>query len=132
MLTSRKASAKKRRPDSPYPTFWVEAFNAARQKWVPVDPVVRCTVGKAATFEPPASDPLNDLTYVIAADEHGVLRDVTRRYAKAYNAKTRRSRVEATKDGDRWWRRALKIFKADFEPVQTTCRARAIIGVNRG
>lgn len=57
------------------------------------------------------------MTYVVAADEHGALRDVTKRYAKAYNAKTRKARVEATNDGDRWWRRALKIFRGNFEQV---------------
>ncbi|KAF4541277.1 DNA repair protein [Lasiodiplodia theobromae] len=46
-----------------------------------------------------------------AFEDNGVAKDVTRRYAKAYNAKTRKLRVESTENGDRWWRKALKLFR---------------------
>lgn len=107
-------SASKRRKivDSSYPVYWVEAFNNAKQQWMPVDPFATRTVNKPAKLEPPASDPLNDMTYVMAFSEDGTIKDVTRRYAKAYNAKTRRSRVEATDGDDRWLRHALKVFTA--------------------
>lgn len=94
-----------------YPIFWVEAFNSAYQLWVPVDAVVTGTIGKPAKLEPPASYTLNTLSYVVAFDEHSYARDVTRRYAKAYNAKTRKLRVESTGNGERWWRKALKPFR---------------------
>lgn len=94
-----------------YPVFWVEAFNAAQQKWIPVDPVVTGTVNKPSKLEPPSSYEFNQLAYVIAFESDGVARDVTRRYAKAYNAKTRRQRVEATEGGTLWWRKALRIFR---------------------
>ena len=108
---------KRRRPDSAYPVFWVEAFNPARQKWVPVDPLATRTVAKPSKLEPPASDHLNDMTYVLTVDERGAIRDVTRRYAKAYNAKTRKSRVESTRGGELWINKALRLFRARFHAV---------------
>src|SRR5467141_790259 len=38
--------------ESPHPIFWVEAYNDAVQKWIPVDPFVTKTVAKASKFEP--------------------------------------------------------------------------------
>ena len=94
--------------------YWVEAFNDAIQKWVPVDPLVTKTIAKPSKFEPPASDVENSMTYVLAFEDDGSARDVTRRYAKAYNAKTRKSRVEITKGGEKWWRRVLRIYKRGY------------------
>ncbi|KAF2276703.1 Rad4-domain-containing protein [Westerdykella ornata] len=96
---------------APYPVYWVEAFNAAQQKWVPIDPLSTFTVDKPEKLEPPLSYAQNTLTYAIAFEEDGTARDVTRRYAKAFNAKTRKLRVEATEGGARWWKGALKAFK---------------------
>lgn len=101
--------------DSPYPIFWVEVFNEALQKWVPVDPVVRSTINKPKTgFEPPANDSLNSLSYVISFEDDGSAKDVTRRYAQFYNGKTRRSRVESTKGGEKWWRETMFFFEKPF------------------
>ena len=97
--------------ESKYPVYWVEAFNEATQKWVPIDPLVTKTVAKPTKFEPPAGDRDNNLTYVIAFEDDSSARDVTRRYAKAYNAKTRRDRVESVKEGERWWKKVLKIYR---------------------
>ncbi|GAB7349224.1 hypothetical protein MBLNU459_g8388t1 [Dothideomycetes sp. NU459] len=94
-----------------YPIFWVEAFNSAYQKWVPVDASVTGTVGKANKIEPPASYDQCSMTYVMAFEETGIARDVTRRYTKAYNAKTRKQRIESTETGERWWRNARKVFR---------------------
>ncbi|KAA6413442.1 MAG: DNA repair Rad4 [Lasallia pustulata] len=105
-----KKARQKRIVESRYPIYWVEAFNAAVQKWIPVDPLVTNTIAKPSKFEPPASDPENNMSYVIAFETDGAARDVTRRYVKAYNAKTRKNRVEVTKGGERWWRRVLKLF----------------------
>lgn len=93
------------------PTYWVEAFDEAAQKWIPVDPLVTKTVGKSRKFEPPMSDFENNMSYVISFEDDGSARDVTKRYAKAYNAKTRKTRVEVTTDGDRWLKRGLKMYK---------------------
>ena len=51
------------------------------------------------------------MSYVVAFEDDGSARDVTRRYAKAYNAKTRRDRVEVTKGGEKWWRRLLRLYR---------------------
>ncbi|KAK8217552.1 hypothetical protein M8818_001310 [Zalaria obscura] len=94
-----------------YPIFWIEAFNSAYQKWIPLDATVTGTVARPAKLEPPASYPLASLTYAIAFEADGVACDVTRRYAKAYNAKTRKMRVEATDDGAVWYKKAMKVFR---------------------
>lgn len=108
--TPKKKKAKAM-PKLQYPVFWVEAFNTAQQKWTAVDPIVTNTVNKPTKIEPPASYELNQLTYAIAFEEDGTARDVTRRYAKAYNAKTRRYRVESSVDGAKWWKKAMRFFR---------------------
>lgn len=99
---------------SPYPVFWVEAFNEAVQKWVPVDPLVTKSIAKPSKFEPSFSDPSNSMVYVVGFEEDASARDVTRRYAKAFNAKTRKIRVESTKDGERWWARTMRFYEKPF------------------
>jgi DNA repair protein RAD4 len=47
----------------------VEAFNEAAQKWVPIDPVVTKSLAKPSRFEPPASDSLNLMNYVVAFED---------------------------------------------------------------
>jgi xeroderma pigmentosum group C-complementing protein len=91
--------------------FWVEAFDAAYQKWIPMDPAVTGTIGKGSVFEPALNDPENSMTYVIAYERSGAAKDVTRRYTKAYIAKTRKSRVESADGGDGWYKRALRPFR---------------------
>lgn len=101
--------------ESPYPVFWVEVFDEAHQKWFPVDPLVTETIAKPLKFEPPAADRENNMSYVLAFEEDGSARDVTRRYAKAYNAKARRNRVESTHGGERWWRRTMRPYARGFQ-----------------
>lgn len=55
--------------ESRYPVFWVEAWSIARQKWIPVDPLVTRTVGKPSVIEPPMSDQANLMSYVVAFDQ---------------------------------------------------------------
>lgn len=105
----------KRIKESPYPIFWVEAFNEADQKWIPVDPLATRTVSKPSSLEPPASDTQNSLTYVLAFESDGSARDVTRRYAKAFNAKTRRGRLEVVQGGEMWWRRVMKMYARTYD-----------------
>ena len=105
---------KKRIRESAYPVYWVEVFNAALQKWISVDPLVTKTLAKPSKLEPPSNDPGNMLSYVIAFEEDGSARDVTRRYAKAYNAKTRKLRVESTKGGQKWWKRVMKLYRRTY------------------
>ena len=66
---------------------------------------------KPTALEPPASYAFNQLSYAIAFEDDGVAKDVTRRYAKSYNAKTRRQRVESVSDGTVWLKKAMRIFR---------------------
>jgi xeroderma pigmentosum group C-complementing protein len=110
--------------ESPYPVFWVEVFDEAHQKWFPVDPLVTESVAKPRAFEPPANDRENSMSYVIAFEEEGRARDVTRRYTKAYNAKTRKNRVESTTGGETWWRRTMRSYArgwtSDADQIEDT------------
>jgi xeroderma pigmentosum group C-complementing protein len=110
--------------ESPYPIFWVEVLDEAHQKWIPVDPLVTETIAKPRSFEPPASDRENNMSYVIAFEEEGTARDVTRRYTKAYNAKTRKSRADNTKEGIKWWRRTMRAYsrgwRSDLDQIEDT------------
>ncbi|KAF2706393.1 Rad4-domain-containing protein [Pleomassaria siparia CBS 279.74] len=117
LLGERSASLSAGPPPKPkkkhhnaYPVYWVEAFNPAQQKWVPADPLSTYTVNAPDKLEPPLSYPENSLVYAIAFEDDYTAKDVTRRYAKAYNAKTRKFRVESTNNGAQWWKRALKVF----------------------
>lgn len=55
------------------------------------------------------------MSYVIAFENDGTARDVTTRYVRAYNAKTRKNRVEVTKGGERWWRKVLNLFDRPYD-----------------
>lgn len=94
--------------------FWVEAFNEAAQKWIAIDPVVTKSLAKPSKLEPPANDPHNIMNYVVGFEDDASARDITRRYAKAFNAKTRKNRVESTRHGEIWWNKALKIYEKPF------------------
>ncbi|KAK3349939.1 nitrilase [Lasiosphaeria hispida] len=115
--------------ESPYPIYWVEVLDHAHQKWHPVDPLVTGTLWKPQSLEPPASDMLNCLSYAIAFEADGSALDVTRRYAKAYNSKTTRLRIDGPylpanriptssntagtpglNPGQRWWRRTMRTY----------------------
>ncbi|CAG7931422.1 unnamed protein product [Penicillium olsonii] len=100
--------------DSPYPVFWVEAFNEAAKKWVAIDPIVTKSLAKPSKFEPPASDPTNLMNYVVGFEDDASARDVTRRYVKAFNAKTRKLRVEGTRHGQEWWDKVLQTYEKPF------------------
>ncbi|KAH8904397.1 Rad4-domain-containing protein [Coniochaeta sp. PMI_546] len=115
-------TTKRIKGESPFPVYWVEVLDIALQKWQPVDPLVTSTQWKPRALEPPASDRENCMTYVIGFEADGSAKDVTRRYAKAYNSKTRRMRVDglspptdsnvttARSPGERWWRRTMRRF----------------------
>lgn len=108
--------------ESPSPVFWVEVLDEAHQKWMPVDPLVTGTINKPSVFEPPAADAENTMTYVLAFEEDGAVRDVTRRYTKWYSAKVRKTRVESTDGGQKWLRRTLKFYsrgwKTDLDQIE--------------
>ena len=104
---------KKHFKESAYPVYWVEVLDAGHQKWQPVDPMVTHTFWKPKALEPPITDKENALSYVVAFNADGSAKDVTRRYAKAYTAKTRKLRIEnAIEGGHRWWRKTMENFKS--------------------
>lgn len=110
--------------ESPFPVFWIEVLDEAHQKWMPVDPLVTETIAKPRAFEPPGADRENNMSYVIAFEDEGNAKDVTRRYAKAYNSKTRRNRVESTHGGEKWWRKTIGKFAlpwpTDLDQIEDT------------
>lgn len=109
--TIASRAKKKKIVDSPYPIWWIEVFSPSITAWIPLDPLVRNTINKPRTgFEPPASDTLNNMLYVIAFEDDGNAKDVTRRYTSYYNAKTRRTRVETTKGGPEWFASVMDHF----------------------
>lgn len=109
------APATKKIVESPYPVYWVEVLDEAHQKWQPTDPLVTETTWRPQKLGPPASDRHNQMTYVVGFEEDGVATDVTRRYVKAYNAKTRRARIEIVSGDDaQWWRKALRTYSRGY------------------
>ena len=103
-----------------HPFFWTEAWDVASQKWITVDPLVTRTVNQPSKIEPPPTSVdggLGDnlLLYVVGFDSEGYARDVTRRYAKAFHAKTWKARVES-QGGERWWNRVIN-FLDRMEPL---------------
>ncbi|KAF2203574.1 Rad4-domain-containing protein [Delitschia confertaspora ATCC 74209] len=118
----------KKKYHTPYPVYWVEAFNPAAQKWIAIDPLSTSTVDRPEKLEPPLSYSQSSLVYAVGFEDDSTAKDVTRRYAKAYNAKTRKFRVESTPDGAKWWKRALKVFRrhaiTDRDQVEDAALAR--------
>jgi xeroderma pigmentosum group C-complementing protein len=111
-----------------YPVYWVEVFNSIHQKWVPVDPLSTFTINQPEKLEPPLNSSQNTLTYAIAFEDDYTAKDVTRRYTKAYNAKTRKFRVESTQRGQSWWQQVMSFWKRreelDRDQVEDAALAR--------
>ncbi|PSR79459.1 hypothetical protein BD289DRAFT_352287, partial [Coniella lustricola] len=102
--------------ESPFPVYWSEVLDMGHQKWQPVDAIVTGQHFRPHRLEPPALDRNNILTYVVAFDDDGTAKDVTRRYAKAINSKTRRLRIDgplvaSSVEGAKWWRKALRRYR---------------------
>lgn len=108
------APKKQKAYHTPYPVYWVEVLNPAYQKWVPIDVFSTFTVNCPEKLEPPLSFPDNILAYAIAFEDDFSARDVTRRYAKAFNAKTRKYRVHSTPGGSKWWQRTMDFWKRRY------------------
>ncbi|KAF3761859.1 hypothetical protein M406DRAFT_12798, partial [Cryphonectria parasitica EP155] len=107
--------------ESFYPIYWAEILDVGHQKWQPVDALVTGQHFRPHRLEPPAADRTNVLTYAVAFEDDGTAKDVTRRYAKAMNSKTRRMRIDgpsvpSSVDGAKWWRKALRRYKPRGPP----------------
>ena len=86
---------------------------------MPLDPFRIETTNKPSKFEPPANDTRNSMSYVVAFEESGAIKDVTGRYANAYHAKTRKVRVEATLGGEEWWAKVLNHYRNAYQSVRS-------------
>lgn len=101
-------------PTSSYPVFWIEIWNKFNRKWLAVDPftlrvVEQPPMRRKSSFEPPMSDPTNNLVYAIAFDAHGGVKDVTRRYAQQYNSRTVKKRITSkSEEFARWYELVLQ------------------------
>lgn len=108
--------------ETPYPVFWVEAWDEAGLQWVSVDPMVLKLVEiprSKSKFEPPQSETRNVLSYVIAFDQAGNAKDVTRRYAQYYNAKTRKLRITNEPIWQIWYDQMLRDFQSGYITVSS-------------
>jgi xeroderma pigmentosum group C-complementing protein len=94
-----------------HPVFWVEVFDPHLQRWMPVDCITSNKVDRSTVFEPAMNDPANQMAYVFAFEESGYAKDVTRRYTKAFVAKTRKIRVERSDRGAKWLKKAMRMFR---------------------
>ncbi|KAF1977335.1 Rad4-domain-containing protein, partial [Bimuria novae-zelandiae CBS 107.79] len=115
LLSGGVAPKPRKKYHTAYPVYWVEVFNAIHQKWVTVDPLSTFTINQPEKLEPPLNSAQNTLTYAIAFEDDYSAKDVTRRYAKAYNAKTRKFRVESTPHGESWWNQVMRFWKRKSE-----------------
>lgn len=94
--------------DSEYPIFWAEVWDRYSKRWISIDAVSLKTIEQVpmrrrSKFQPALNEPRNQLTYVIAYDKFGGIRDVTRRYAQFYNAKTSKKRIDNRSEEDKTW-----------------------------
>ncbi|CAA7262889.1 unnamed protein product [Cyclocybe aegerita] len=128
------APRKLRSPDplTTPPVIWTEVFSRPDAKWLPVDPI-RAIVNKRKMFDPappavnapraPATKVENRMVYVLAFEEDGYARDVTRRYAREYGAKVAKvqggSSAPNVGGGGRgrqaWWDKVLSCVKRPFQ-----------------
>ncbi|KAJ3735857.1 hypothetical protein DFJ43DRAFT_1207547 [Lentinula guzmanii] len=113
-------------PRTTPPTYWTEVFSKADSRWIPVDPI-RGFVNKRHVFDPsrsssnsasPSSSGDNRLVYVVAFEEDGFARDVTRRYAREYSAKVAKVQGGSTTGINRartqWWEGVLGLVTRPF------------------
>ncbi|KIY51558.1 Rad4-domain-containing protein [Fistulina hepatica ATCC 64428] len=123
------------------PVFWTEVFSRADARWLPVDPI-RCIVNKRKVFDPSPVNPAstsssssaifaarngpdkrrpaakeNKMLYVVAFEEDGYARDVTRRYARNYTTKIVKAQggSSTTQGGrQRWWNQVLNLVTRPY------------------
>ncbi|KAH9013188.1 hypothetical protein EDB83DRAFT_2576942, partial [Lactarius deliciosus] len=119
----RKLRSPHEKPSDPLttpPVFWTEVFSRADGRWLPVDPI-RAIVNKRKVFDPtpvgttPRRGKVdNRMTYVLAVEEDGYMRDVTPRYAKQYSAKV--TKVQSGGRGRReWWEQVMQTVTRPYK-----------------
>jgi len=121
-------------PTTSPPVFWTEVFSRPDARWLPVDPI-RGITNRRKVFDPsPAAQAMSDSTkkvktkqenrmvYVMAFEEDGYARDVTRKYAQEYGSKVAKVQGgSASGGGDKarhaWWTRVVDIVKRPYRLV---------------
>lgn len=94
-----------------WPVFWVEVWDKDSKKYITIDPIVKKfieIVNWKSKLEPPMNCIRNNAWYVVGYDRIGGVRDITRRYAKEYNAKVRKKRITREPKWDVWWTSLLR------------------------
>ena len=71
-------------------------------------------------MEPPPNDKHNRMTYVIAFEEDGYVKDVTQRYAKDYWTKTAKTRFKERGEKEDWVMKLLRPLTRPYRLVCTT------------
>lgn len=93
-----------------WPVFWIEVWDKDAKKYITIDPVVKKTIEivvNKSKLEPPMNCIRNNAWYVIGYDRLGGVRDITRRYAKEFNAKVRKKRIDRELRYCDWWKRLI-------------------------
>lgn len=94
-----------------WPVFWAEVWDKDSKKYITIDPIVKKlieVVSWKSKLEPPMNSIRNNAWYVVGYDRVGGIRDVTRRYAKEYNAKVRKKRITRDPKWELWWASLLR------------------------
>lgn len=123
-------------PTTSPPVFWTEVFSRPDARWLPVDPI-RGIINRRKVFDPsPAAQATtgdstrkvktkqeNRMVYVMAFEEDGYARDVTRRYAREYGSKVAKVQGGSASGGGSkarhvWWRRVVDIVKRPYRLVR--------------
>lgn len=93
-----------------WPVFWVEVWDKDAKKYITIDPTVKKiieVINWKSKIEPPMNCIRNNAWYIIGYDRVGGVRDITRRYAKEYNAKVRKKRITREPKWEKWWKSLL-------------------------
>lgn len=147
-------------PTTTPPVFWTEVFSRPDAKWFPVDPIrgivnkrrvfdptpnpntASSSVQPGSTIYPHPYAQVqvkktqkrikeeNRMLYVLAFEEDGYARDVTRRYAREYGAKVEKAQGGSSTFGvgggggkgrRDWWGNVLRIVTRPYRLVCSTC-----------
>jgi xeroderma pigmentosum group C-complementing protein len=140
-------------PLSTSPVFWTEVFSRPDARWFPIDPI-RSHINDRKVFDPSPSNinvsssmqrgstvyPYryasnnnrttgtkveNRMVYVLAFEEDGYARDVTRRYAREYSAKVAKVQGGSSapniggggKGRQAWWSSVMNAIHRPFRLV---------------
>ena len=131
------------------PVFWTEVFSRPDARWFPIDPI-RGHINDRKVFDPSPSNinvnpsiqrgstiyphrhagttgtkVENRMLYVLAFEEDGYARDVTRRYAREYSAKVAKVQGGSNalniggggKGRQAWWSSVLNAIHRPFRLV---------------